>query len=140
MITDFHLMDHRKLQHPGAIAQCKKFVSDNCDFSAEKCWWSHEKKKEIKKTQIDCFICGEIFKSIRDIMVHKKTTHKTVVKPCKMFQQNKCRFKSESCWFVHEQENGKNEKPTEETDDQSVFQRKEQNPKPPFKNQKQKKE
>ena len=140
------LMYHRKSQHPGAVAQCRNYATVGCDFSADKCWWNHDKKEEIDKTQINCFVCGDMFKSIKDLMVHKKTNHKSIVKACNDFQQNKCRFKSESCWFIHEQTIKNPEKvsknSTGKPEKQLVFQNNYQNSNPPLLNlmKKQKKE
>lgn len=130
------LMDHRKSQHPEAVAQCKKYALNICDFSAEKCWWNHKNKTEIDEHQIKCFVCGELFNSIRDLMGHKKAKHRSIVKACANFQQNKCRFNSDFCWFIHEPNINTSEKvsgnPTEKKETQSVFQKERQNPKPPL--------
>ena len=35
-------------------------------------------------------------------MSHRKKDHSDTVKPCTQFQNNMCRFRSETCWFKHE--------------------------------------
>ena len=52
---------------------------------------------------IKCFICSKIFESKPHLMNHRKKDHSDVVKPCTQFRQNNCRFRSEACWFKHEE-------------------------------------
>ena len=67
-----------------------------------------------------------------------------VVRKCDKFNQNNCRFNSDSCWFLHEQNHkdskddsvDKNDEeiPKEEENVSPVFQKSPWNLKPPFKN------
>ena len=38
------------------------------------------------------------------MMKHRKRDHSNIVKLCSQYQQNRCRFQNESCWFKHENE------------------------------------
>ena len=140
-------MYHRKTQHPGVVAQCTKYATGNCVFSADACWWSHTKIKETNRNKINCFICSKTFENLTELMMHRKAFHSMVVKPCELFQRNKCRYRSDSCWFVHEvkiqEENEQemqdvnedfNENISMKSNNPSVFQKESWNPKPPFKN------
>ena len=45
----WNLMSHRKSNHPGTVAYCTKFEAGICSFTAEFCWWNHDKKECIEK-------------------------------------------------------------------------------------------
>ena len=116
--TKWNLMNHRKSKHSDNIAYCRNFIDGNCPYSDEMCWWNHKNIDE----SIKCFICGNIFESKTVLMSHRKKDHGNLVKQCIQFQQNSCRFRSESCWFSHnnitkekdsEQENNHNEEEPE---------------------------
>ena len=137
------LMEHRKSQHPGAVKQCEKYQAGTCIFSAKKCWWHHNTNTEVTSNEIHCFICGKTFQSRGEVMLHRKSMHVTVVKQCEKFQQQNCRWKSESCWFLHEMNDLKDfqeviedkvqEVIEEKNDSPQVFRKDLMNPKPPYK-------
>ena len=76
-------------------------------------------------------------------MLHRKSMHVTVVKQCEKFQQQNCRWKSESCWFLHEMNDLKDSQEVIEdkvqevieeiNDSPQVFRKDLMNPKPPYK-------
>ena len=70
------------------------------------------------------------------MMKHRKRDHKQIVKVCEKFKEQLCRYKSDSCWYSHEEEVDKNESGKEErvNNSQSVFQKSSQDLKPPFQN------
>ena len=49
-------------------------------------------------------------------MVHRKKKHPQIVKPCNNYEGN-CRFKEESCWFKHRNEEESNIGEKEEIED-----------------------
>ena len=135
-------MNHRKSEHPGTVAVCRNNAAGKCDYSAEACWWSHVEQQKKHPEMINCFICNKIFKSRAEMMIHRKKNHPKVVRPCDMFLKKNCRFRDDSCWFLHASESDdkiENEEVDddviiEEQKDQSVFQKLSLNLKPPFKN------
>ena len=36
------------------------------------------------------------------MMIHRKHNHESMVKECTDFEQNRCRFKEQFCWYKHE--------------------------------------
>ena len=93
-------MNHRKSKHLDTVAICRNYIEGKCTFADEMCWWNHNKKD---METIKCFICSKIFESKPHLMNHRKKDHSDVVKPCTQFRQNNCRFRSEACWFKHEE-------------------------------------
>ena len=98
-------------------------------------------------SQIDenvrCFLCNETFKSKASMMSHRKNKHLGVVRRCSKFIENKCTFKSETCWYLHDEEMETEENGTKEREDkdeeggvtnqsESVFQKHSVNRKPPI--------
>ena len=65
-----------------------------CTYSP--CRYNH---KVYPKGHHLCFECGKDFKTIHDMMTHRKNTHSTVL--CKMFLKRKCNYSSEDCYFTH---------------------------------------
>ena len=138
-------MRHRKIEHPGTVAPCNKYVRGDCPFSPEDCWWSHTEQQNIKSDSIECFICCKTYKSRNDMMIHRKKHHPNVVKQCEKYKQDYCSYKPDSCWYLHGTEVKKNnfsgkrdvieDDYQEKNEDlKSVFQKTQGNPKPPFQN------
>ena len=72
---------------------CKNAL--NCQYR-ENCFYSHEPRKD---NEYPCYECGNKFESVRTLMGHRKTQHKSQV--CKKFLENKCIFNEDGCWFSH---------------------------------------
>ena len=76
--------------------------------------------------------------------MHRKQIHSKVVRQCEMFKLQTCRYKSDACWFEHEndsQNTNKTENKVQDDGDcnlQSVLQKSSWNLKPPFENLKKK--
>ena len=120
-------MNHRKNKHSDTVAFCRNFCEGNCTYSDEMCWWNHNKKQD---ETIKCFICSNTFDSKTLLMKHRKKDHHNLIKPCTQFKQNNCRFRSESCWFKHEEdvtedviENKENTNSKKVEESQKVFQK-----------------
>ena len=105
-LQKWDFMSHRKKEHLNSVAFCKSNLEGNCPYSSELCWWNHEKKPTKEKDSIQCFVCGENFKSRANVMVHRKDKHVNIVRNCNKFKERICRFTAESCWYTHE--DGKN--------------------------------
>ena len=138
-----NLMDHRKSEHISTVAQCRNYSNGNCPYSNQMCWWIHadQCESEHSRDSVKCYNCSKTFVTKGGMMTHRKNDHKTVVRDCNQFMDGKCRFKEEACWFNHnavfddedEQENMNN------GIKQSVFQKVQENLKPPFQSQNSKK-
>ena len=131
------MMNHRKLVYKNTVAFCKNKLAGNCSFTSEKCWWNHEKSQSDKNSSIECFLCGESFEGKTELMIHRKTKHKSKVRKCTNFIQDNCKFESKACWYSHDEEEmdvdddiGKKEE--NEDEDVSVFQKVRINLRPPI--------
>jgi stress-induced morphogen len=127
-------MTHRKVNHPGTIALCKNYAAGGCPFSANGCWWRHNQQQKSGTDHVDCFICGETFKTRSEMMRHRKLNHTKAVRQCDLFNQNRCRFENNSCWFLHVESNVSDfqDKDEEMCNSQSDFQKSPQNLDPPL--------
>ena len=128
-------MHHRKNDHSGTVAYCRNNVVGKCPFADDACWWRHD-NEVTASDNISCFICDKTFNTKSEMMKHRKRDHKQIVKVCEKFKEQLCRYKSDSCWYSHEEEVDKNESGKEErvNNSQSVFQKSSQDLKPPFQN------
>ena len=92
-----------------------------------------------KANSFTCTFCGESFESKTELMVHRKTKHKSKVRMCTNFMQNNCKFESKACWYSHDEEEmdvdediGKKIGNYEEDVSEAVFQRVRVNLRPPI--------
>ena len=60
------------------------------------------KKHFVLKHVITCRICNKQFKEKRELMLHRKSDHPNLVRPCKNYSNGACNFNSESCYWSHE--------------------------------------
>ena len=125
----WNLMSHRKQAHRNTVAFCQNKDDGKCKYTSETCWWLHERDNVVQSTsRVDCFICSKTFGSKGEMMIHRKRNHRSVVRECMNFKQNKCRYLEQFCWFKHEDEIVEIEESpvesvnkTEENEDTSVF-------------------
>ena len=101
----WHLMNHRKKEHPSNKI-CRYFKDGCCEFTDEECWYRHldahqNKTQDILKPHLSCQLCNENFGEKSDLMKHKKEVHRGNVPKCRDFMLGKC-TKSKSCWFKHD--------------------------------------
>ena len=94
------LMKHRKNEHPETVAPCRNYSEGKCSYTDSMCWWNHNKEKE--ENTFKCYVCSQIFERRAQLMSHKKKEHNDIVRFCNQFRQNNCKFKDETCWFLHE--------------------------------------
>ena len=136
--TKWSLMNHRKAKHINTVAFCRNKLEGKCDFADEKCWWNHAEKST---DNIQCFICNHVFETKTQMMIHRKNEHKEIVKCCSQFQQGTCRFRNDSCWFLHELEGFTEAKEFDRTSkkQEQVFRKVLKPTKPPSKNQEEEK-
>ena len=103
--------------------------SDSCfgtDFPCDICgkWCrsasdliNHLKKHELginrissqpaqnQTTKLQCNFCDENFKTIGELMLHKKGQHRDKVSQCWKHSSGTCDFGEEFCWFIHGENN-----------------------------------
>ena len=109
-----------------------------CVFSKNMCWWKHEESDSPNLAQkITCYVCNESFDVKNDLMIHRKNYHTVTVKNCSKFSEDTCRFRSDTCWFMHgKDETDKNQEEEEEHKEehieQPVFQKVPEKQKPPL--------
>ena len=142
-----NLMNHRKNKHLKTVAYCRNNLQGTCSFTNKKCWWNHADPDivmDVEGDVIECFICNVTFKSKGSMMIHRKKEHKAVVRKCNLFEENRCGFKEEACWYNHDDKNdteeGVNDENETEMQTQSVFQNAQEDLEPPIVNPKQKKD
>ena len=79
-----------------------------CDYQAEDGYdldghfWSEHDEEE--SAPLTCKFCDESFKTLNDLMKHKKLKHIENVSFCRYFSTNSCIYGDKNCWFVHEEE------------------------------------
>ena len=130
--------------HLESVAFCRNKAIEKCPFTSEKCWWKHTNKAELSDHTINhtadkiikCSLCQTQFENKGSMMLHRKKEHKTAVKNCNQFQENNCRYgkEGEGCWFVHLQNDDKKKENVGEKHEpaESVFQKVQENLKPPI--------
>ena len=63
---------------------------------APKCRYNH---REYPVGHQVCFECGKSFKTMHELMRHRKSSH--IVPLCKLFQKNSCGFSTDDCYNTH---------------------------------------
>ena len=100
--SQWHLKNHIRDEH-GKIEECSHFKENRCKF-ANTCWKKHiDLQSGLKNVLFICFSCKQSFKTINDLMSHKKKEHIEFCKPCSP-KNGVCRFEKipEKCWYIHE--------------------------------------
>ena len=129
----WNLMMHRKSNHINAVAFCKNYKNGECRFTSEACFWNHEKSEHTDG--VACYFCGKVFRTKREMMIHRKREHKSLIENCQQFLQGICRFQENFCWFIHSRETESSlSSKSEEFDNfqRSVFQKESTNLEPPL--------
>ena len=93
------LMYHVKKEHPRSMPVCKYFQNDQCNFTDDKCWYTH-KKENMAKKNFKCGICGCVFDAKHEFMTHRKTEHMDQVQQCRNYKNERCNF-DKNCWYIH---------------------------------------
>ena len=107
----WELMAHRKLRHVTKVKVCKYFIKGACEFTDQDCWFRHENLSTSLAPQtlsvFKCNLCGKTFNNKREFMEHRKREHTKNVSQCRENKSGWCRFASEDCWFLHNNESEK---------------------------------
>ena len=103
----WHLMNHRKMEHP-SNKKCRYYLNEMCRFDAETCWYKHEAEsmenvQESSSIENSCKDCGKTFLSKSDMMKHRKSEHKSKVSRCRDFLQERCNLSENACWYSHDE-------------------------------------
>lgn len=121
------------------VQESKKedFNCDTCDFQdkSRKALKTHlEKSPGHKPSQksYECRNCNETFNSYYNLMTHRKVTHPTK-KTCRYYNEGKCSFSADVCWYSHETHENKEENEHEERNETQDFQEKTKNLPPDMK-------
>ena len=86
----WNLMNHRKRMHINTVALCKNNLVGKCSFTSEMCWWNHDNRLSETNSSVQCFLCGESFKSKFEMMIYRKSMHTSRVKECNNCLANNC--------------------------------------------------
>ena len=94
----WHLRNHKRDDHVKE-EECIFYKDKRCKFG-DSCWKIHMEGTGI--IYFTCFSCKETFKSMNELMNHRKKKHIELCKPCNP-KQGPCRFANqpEMCWFSH---------------------------------------
>ena len=94
----FHLMNHRKTEHP-LYKVCCYFRKKVCIFEAGECWYSHGIQEEdvLKEndSKISCNGCEKEFVQKQELMKHTKKFHPSTVAKCRNYKTGKCNLTDE---------------------------------------------
>ena len=71
-----NLMVHKKQQHIEMIDTCWGYISGNCIFGDQNCWFRHSPSIS---SDIQCKLCNESFRTKHEYKKHKKQKHSTEV-------------------------------------------------------------
>ena len=85
---------------PRFCSKCDYRAEDGYDLDGN-FWSEHDDDESIF---FQCKICDESFSFLNDLMMHKKNKHIEKVSFCRNFATNACVYGDESCCFVHEPE------------------------------------
>ena len=87
-------------------ANTEVYLCGDCDYVAN-CMHdfndhthSPEGFEDYDDTLFTCNFCDESFKTLSEVMKHKKDIHTSSVQHCKQYLENDCSF-GENCWFLH---------------------------------------
>ena len=94
----WNLKHHTRDEH-GKDEECVFYKENKCKFW-NTCWKADT--GNIGNIKFLCYSCKETFKSMKELMSHRKREHIELCKPCEP-KNGTCRFEDhpEKCWFLH---------------------------------------
>ena len=121
-----HSKDSNHKQNMSAQNQHNVELEDD-EFNCKQCDFQTTSESQLKKhfmlkhtlkglkpdEEIVCRNCGEKFLGRKQLMIHRKESHRHAVASCKNYQEGKCPFTSEKCWWNHFQKSISDEKTDE---------------------------
>ena len=85
------------------VSVCCNFPAGNCELGDDLCWYIHcEESRKEKMSVVKCNNCDKVFNNINNLLQHKKSEHMSVVKKCKNFLNDTCRYGDQQCWFRYD--------------------------------------
>ena len=93
------LMKHNKCAHKENLSACWNFQTGTCYYDSD-CWFSHEQQKFTDTSKFKCNFCENEFKSVPELLKHRKAAHLEKVALCHKFVKGNCSF-GNSCFFNH---------------------------------------
>ena len=116
------LMKHKKDQHTEKVNICWNYVSSNCEFGDDRCWFLHTNET---KEKFNCTLCGKTFRVQAKLLEHRRKFHINSVKTCKNLSSGTCKYGKLRCWFIHnefeEAETNENKKSENEEVIERIF-------------------
>ena len=108
--SKFRLEEHNNLIHIQ-----HRVENEDDEFNCKQCDFQTTSESNLKKhfvlkhtlkglkpdEEIVCRNCGEKFIGKRNLMNHRKESHRHAVALCKNYQDGKCPYNSEKCWWNH---------------------------------------
>jgi hypothetical protein len=80
------------------------------------CWFRHGDTDQFQAsplpqtlTEYKCGLCGNIFKTKKEFMQHRKNQHISYVSECRENQNGCCRLSGQDCWFKHSDKKSNND-------------------------------
>jgi hypothetical protein len=111
----WEVMAHRKEAHRSTTRKCNFFVAGHCAFN-ELCWFRHGDTDQFQAsplpqtlTEYKCGLCGNIFKTKKEFMQHRKNQHISYVSECRENENGCCRLSGQDCWFKHSDKKSNND-------------------------------
>ena len=107
--SEHELKTHIKSCHPDKISVCNFFLSGNCMYDDNICWYSHNIKESDRNSFqkiFRCNFCEKTFERKGDFMRHRKSDHLEKVAICTNEKNYSCTFDPDKCWYRHQ--NAKN--------------------------------
>ena len=105
-------MTHRKTKHPSQ-QRCRYYLKQACIFETDDCWYMHPlnsgEKSVAGSSGYACNKCGVIVAENGDLKKHMKECHPRTVAICRKFIEGNCNLSDKSCWFLHVEQDFKNE-------------------------------
>ena len=98
-----YIIDHKRKDHKSFKRRIKL---PNCEYK-DNCMYNHN---EVPANMFMCYECGNSFKMLDDLMVHRKSSH--TVRKCIKYETGDCKYSSVRCWFRHDDDKTMKEKHT----------------------------
>ena len=94
-IYKIDLTKHMKETHK-MYNSCRDIQACTYKDSRQGCRYNHKEYPERRQV---CFECGKNFKTVHDLMRHRKADH--MVPICKDFLANSCGYSTSNCYYTH---------------------------------------
>ena len=90
----------------------EKQLEYNCNDFSYQAYTKEELHKHFEVTHVGyniyCHTCGKGFASKKELMIHRKADHLSLIKQCRYFLRGDCDFEDDVCWWRHDILSAKN--------------------------------